>query len=85
MSNTDASQVCLGNTRVCPLGCVEFIYTSVSARYVDRSLDWQRIGNQIDTAFVNARPYFISGHWSWIPGVSYFVASLSWLPKRRRF
>jgi hypothetical protein len=30
-SNTDASPVCLGETGVCQLGCVEFIYTSVSA------------------------------------------------------
>ena len=29
-SNTDASQVCLGKPGVCRLGCVEFIYTSVS-------------------------------------------------------
>jgi len=36
---------------VCRLGCVEFIYTSVSARCVVRFLEWQRIGNQIDAAF----------------------------------
>src|SRR6516165_424559 len=29
-SNTDASQLCLGKPGVCRLGCVEFIYTSVS-------------------------------------------------------
>ena len=29
-SNIDASPVCLGKTGVCQLGCVEFIYTSVS-------------------------------------------------------
>ena len=30
MSNTDASQFCLRKPSVCRLGCVEFIYTSVS-------------------------------------------------------
>src|SRR6516162_11764630 len=47
--------VCLGNTGVCRLGCVEFIYTSVSARYVVRSLKWQRIGDRSHAAMILAR------------------------------
>ena len=37
-SNTDANPVCLGKTGVCRLGCVEFIYTSVSVRHIVRLL-----------------------------------------------
>jgi hypothetical protein len=51
------SKVCLGKPGVCRLACVTFIYTSVSARYIIRSLEWQRIGNQIDTAFILAADF----------------------------
>jgi hypothetical protein len=33
--------------------CVESIYTSVSARYVVRCLEWQRVTDQIDAAAVS--------------------------------
>ena len=42
MSNTDASQSCLGSADVCRLGCVEFAYTSVSAQYVVHGPECQR-------------------------------------------
>src|SRR5262249_14272782 len=49
-SNTDANQFCLGNTRVCRLGCVEFIYTSVSR------VDTLSLVTTADAAFIFARP-----------------------------
>jgi hypothetical protein len=45
--------VCLGNTGVCRLGGVESIYTSVSARYVVRCPEWQRVTDQINAAAVS--------------------------------
>lgn len=41
MSNTDASQFALATSDVCRLSCVEFTYTSVSARYAVRGLECQ--------------------------------------------
>jgi hypothetical protein len=38
---------------VCRLGDVESIYTSVSARYVVRCPEWQRVTDQINAAAVS--------------------------------
>jgi len=63
VSSTDASQVCLGKIGVCQLGCVEFIYTSVSRNdtlsLLTTADGMASIGKQVDAAMIFARSDFL--------------------------
>ena len=66
-SNTDASQLCLGKPGVCRLGCVEFIYTSVSRNdtlsLVTTATEWLRVTDQVNAAMIKARAHIVNVHY----------------------